>query len=109
MSYKTGGYKTKYISECGYYREEFTIYSAVESVSDICVYKMFNETGKEVDISVSAEDDTETVGKYSLIDCLYYLKQRKDKHYKWKGYDIIIEEMTYEEVDKIFGHHNNSN
>lgn len=109
MSYKTGGYKTKYISECGYYREEFTIYSAVESISDICVYKMFNENGNEVDISVSAEDDTEAVGKYSLIDCLYYLKQHENKIYDYKEYNIIIEEMTFEEVDKIFGHHNNSN
>ena len=103
MAYKTGGYKTKYVSEYGYFHEEFMIYSAVESVSDTCVYKMFNEKGEEVDISIGAEDDTEAVGKYSLIDCLYYLKQRENKHYKYKEYDIIIEEMTYEEVNKIFG------
>lgn len=103
MAYKTGGYKTKYIEEHGYIHNEYIIYCSVESVSDICVYKMFNENGKEVDICISAEDDTDAVGKYSLIDCLYYLKQRQDKHYKWKGNDIIIEKMTYEEVDKIFG------
>jgi hypothetical protein len=28
---------------------------------------------------------------------------------EWKEYDIIIEEMTYKEVDKIYGHPNNSN
>ena len=38
---------------------------------------------------------------------LYY--REEDKHYEWKEHNIIIEEMTYEEVDKIFGHHNNSN
>ena len=103
MAFKTGGYKTKYISECGYFREEFMIYCAVESCSDVCVYKMFNENGEEVNISISAEDDTDSVGKYSLIDCLYHLKNKKDKHYQWDIYDIIIEEMTYEEVDKIFG------
>ena len=103
MAFKTGGRKTKYISECGYFHEEFMIYCAVESCSDVCVYKMFNEKGEEVNISISAEDDTDSIGKYSLIDCLYYLKQGKDKHYRWKEHDIIIEEMTYEEVDKIFG------
>ena len=104
MAFKTGGYKTKYISECGYFHEEFMIYSAVESCSDVCLYVMVNEeTGKEVDIIISGEDDTDAVGKYSLIDCLYYLKRRQDKHYKWKGNDIIIEEMTPEEVIKYFG------
>lgn len=103
MAFKTGGYKTKYISECGYFHKEFIICCAVESVSDTCVYKMFNEKGEEVDICISAEDDTEAVGKYSLIDCLYYLKQGEDKHYKYKSHDIIIEEMTPEEVIKYFG------
>ncbi len=104
MAYKTGGYKTKYIEECGYMRTEYTIYSAVESCSDVCSYTMVNdETGKEIDIVISAEDDTEAVGKYSLIDCIYYLKRREDKHYEWKERDIIIEEMTPEEVTKYFG------
>ena len=104
MAFKTGGYKTKYIEEYGYMKTEYTIYSAVESCSDICSYVMINEeTGKEVDICISAEDDTEAVGKYSLIDCLYYLKQRKNKYYEWKERNIIIEEMTPEEVIKYFG------
>jgi hypothetical protein len=64
---------------------------------------MFNDENQEVDISIAAEDDTEAFGKYSLIDCLYYLKQHKDKHYQYKEHDIIIEEMTQEEVNTIFG------
>lgn len=103
MAYKTGGYKTKYVSEYGYVRNEYIIYCSIESVSDTCVYKMFNEKGKEVNISIGAEDDTDDFGNHSLIDCLFYLKQHKDKHYQYKEYDIIIEEMTYEEVNKIFG------
>ena len=102
MSYKTGGYKTKYIEEYGYMRNEYTIYCAVESVSDICSYKMLDSEGKEHDICISAEDDTDAIGNHSLIDCLYYLKQHKDNKYKYKEYDIIIEEMTYEEARKIF-------
>lgn len=99
MSFKTGGFKTKYIEECGsYIHDEYTIYCAVESVSDVCVYKMFDENGKEVDITISAEDDTEAVGKYSLIDCLYCLK-----HGEGKGNDIIIEEMTDDEMKRIYG------
>ena len=104
MSYKTRGYKTKYIEECGsYVYNEYIIYCAVESCSNICMYKMFDSKGREVSISISAEEDTDDFGNHSLIDCLYYLKQGEDKHYKWKGNDIIIEEMTYEEVNKIFG------
>lgn len=103
MAYKTGGYKTKYIEECGYLYEEFIIYTAVESCSNVRVYKMFNDKGEEVNISISAEEDTDDYGNRSLIDCLYYLKQYKDKHYQWKEHDIIIEEMTPEEVIKIFG------
>ena len=110
MSYKTGGYKTKYIEECGpYVYNEYIIYCAVESCSNVCMYKMFDNKGREVSISISAEEDTDDFGNHSLIDCLYYLKCHKDKHYEWKEHNIIIEEMTYEEVDKIFGHHNNSN
>lgn len=103
MAYKTGGYKTKYISECGYIHEEFIIYCAVESCSDVCVYKMFDDNGNEKEINISAEDDTDDYGNHSLIDCLFYLKQHKDKHYQWKEHNIIIEEMTYKEIDKIFG------
>ena len=103
MAYKTGGYKTRYIeSYSSYFYHEYTIYCAVESTSDICVYKMFDEDDKEHDICIGAEDDTDAVGKYSLIDCLYQLKQHEDKHYKYIEYDIIIEEMTPEEVMKYF-------
>lgn len=104
MAYKTGGYKTKYIEECGsYVYNEYMIYSAVESCSNVCVYKMFNDKNEEVNISISAEEDTDDYGNRSLIDCLYHLKCCKDKHYQYKEYDIIIEEMTQEEVNTIFG------
>ena len=43
MAFKTGGFKTKYIEQYGYSRNEYTIYCAVESVSDVCVYKMFDD------------------------------------------------------------------
>jgi len=106
MAYKTGGYKTKYIEECGsYVYNEYTIYCALESCSNICVYKMFNNKGEEVNISIGAEEDDDDYGNRSLIDCLYYLKYHKNKiyDYKYKEYNIIIKEMTPEEVNKIFG------
>ena len=103
MAFKTGGFKTKYIEEYGYMRDEYTIYCAVESVSDTCVYKMFDNKGNEKEINISGEDDTADYGNHSLIDCLFYLKQRKDKHYQFKEHDIIIEEMTNEEMKIIYG------
>ena len=102
MAFKTGGFKTKYIEECGYIRNEYTIYCAVESVSDVCVYKMLDDKGKEKEINISAENDTSDYGNHSLIDCLFYLKQHKDKHYRFKEYDIIIEEMSNEEMKMIY-------
>ena len=102
MAFKTGGFKTKYIEECGYICNEYTIYCAVESVSDICVYKMLDNKGNEKEINISAEDDTNDYGNHSLIDCLFYLKQNKDKHYRFKEYDIIIEEMSNEEMKMIY-------
>lgn len=103
MSYKTGGYKTKYIYAYGYIQDEYTIYCAVESCSDICVYKMFDDSGNEHDISIVAEDDTDDYGCYSLIDCLYNLKNRTDQIYSDNPlHNIIIEEMTYEEMTKYF-------
>jgi len=104
MSYKTGGFKTKYRESYGYFYEDYIIYCAVESVSDTCVYKMFDVSGKEHDISISAEDDTEAFGKYSLIDCLYHLKHHENKTYSHHECDIIIEEMTEEEMSRIFNH-----
>ena len=102
MAFKTRGFKTKYIEECGYICNEYTIYCAVESVSDICVYKMLDDKGNEKEINISAEDDTNDYGNHSLIDCLFYLKQNKDKHYRFKEYDIIIEEMSNEEMKMIY-------
>lgn len=110
MAYKTGGYKTKYIEEYGsYVYNEYMIYCAVESCSNVCVYKMFDENNKEHNICIQAEDDSEGYGNHSLIDCIYYLKLHKNKYYDYQEYNIIIEEMTYEEVDKIFNNHNTSN
>ena len=103
MAFKTGGRKTKYIEEAGYHKNEYTLYCAVESVSDICVYKMFDSKGNERDITVSAEDDADGYGNHSLIDCLYYLKQGKDKTYKYSGYNIVIEDMTPEEMQRLYG------
>lgn len=103
MAFKTSGFKTKYIDEYSYMRNEYTIYCAVESVSDVCVYKMLDDKGNEKHINISAEDDTINYGNHSLIDCLFYLKQHKNKHYKFKEYDIIIEEITDEEMKMIYG------
>ena len=102
MSFKTGGFKTKYHEVYGYMDEEYTIYCALESCTDICVYKMFDKDGKERDICISAEDDTDDYGSYSLIDCLYQLKIRENKEYKFHEHDIVIEEMTREEMKEIF-------
>lgn len=103
MAFKTGGFKTKYIEEYGYIRNEYTIYCAIESVSDVCVYNMFDDKGNEKEINISAEDDTSDYGNHSLIDCLFYLKQHKNKHYQFKEYDIIIEEITNDEMKTIYG------
>lgn len=44
MAFKTGGYKTKLIKEYGgFLYKEYTIYCAIESVTDTCVYKMFDD------------------------------------------------------------------
>lgn len=102
MSFKTVGFKTKYIEECGWYiYNEYTIYCAIESVSDVCVYKLFDDSGNEKEIIISAEYDTD-YGNRSLIDCLFYLKQHKDKHYQNKDWDIIIERMSDEEMKTIY-------
>lgn len=103
MAFKTGGFKTKYIEEYGYMRNEYTIYCAVESVSDVCIYKILDDDGNEKEINITAEDDTDDYGNHSLIDCLFYLKQNKNKHYKHKEYDIIIEEMNNDEMKTIYG------
>lgn len=102
MAFKTGGFKTKYINEYGYMCDEYTIYCAVESVSDVCVYHMLDDKGNEKEINISAEEDS-NYGNHSLIDCLFYLKRHENKHYQFKEYDIIIEEMTNEEMKMIYG------
>lgn len=104
MAFKTGGFKTKYIEQYGYMRNEYTIYCAVESVSDICVYKMFDEKMNEKEICISGEDDTDAFGNHSLIECLYYLKLVKNKIYPNKEYSIIIEEITNDEMKMVYGH-----
>jgi Cdc6-like AAA superfamily ATPase len=57
---------------------------------------------KDKIVYVVMHEDTDDFGNHSLIDCLYYLKCHKDKQYEWKEHNIIIEEMTFEEVDRIF-------
>ena len=104
MSFKTRGFKTKYIEQYEHMCNQYTIYCAVESVSDVCVYKMFDENMKKKDICISAEYDTDSFGSHSLIDCLYHLKQVKNKIESNKEYSIIIEEMTNEEMEMIYGH-----
>lgn len=105
MSYKTGGCKTKYVYEYGYERNEYIIYCALESVSDIESYKMFNEQGEEVPIEFSCIDGL-SKGKYSIIDCLFVLRHHGPGRYSFSEFesdDVVVEEMTREEMDKIFG------
>jgi hypothetical protein len=55
-------------------------------------------------ICISAEDDTDSFGSHSLIDCLYHLKQVKNKIETNKEHSIIIEQMTNDEIEQIYGH-----
>ena len=101
MAYKTGGIKAHYTSAYGYIVDKYVIYCAIESVSDTIHYRMFDEHGKEIDIEISAEEDSSN-GKYSLVDVLYYLKHYYDSD---KGKcPIQIEEMTDKEMQRIFGY-----
>lgn len=105
MSYKTGGLKSTWEPQTSSYElsRKYTIYTACESVSDISGYIMHDETGKEVNL-LSYFDEDSAKGRESLIDVLYYLKHKGVGVYdfgsKWR--DIIIEEMTEEEIDKVF-------
>ena len=105
MSYKTGGLKSVWEPQTSSYEptRKYTIYTACESVSDISGYVMHDEKGKEVNILSYWDEDT-AKGRESLIDVLYYLKHKGVGVYdfgaKWR--DIIIEEMTPEEIDKVF-------
>lgn len=103
MAFKTGGKKTTYIQDNGYCEKTYTIYCAVESVTDICVYKMFDTNGKECNITIAAEDDTDGKGNRSLIDCLYCLKYGISENNLYDNQKIIITEMTKEEMKNIFG------
>lgn len=105
MSYKTGGVKAVFETPSYYsYGEKYTVYNAVESVSDVSVYKVIDENGKEVNFDRFTEDDS-VKGRQSLIDVVYYLKHYKPGRYSFGAdfEDIIIEEMTQEEMGKIFG------
>ena len=95
MAFKTGGYKTKYLCNNGYSYDEYTIYAAIESVSDVMVFHMYDDKGNEVDIQISAVDDLD-YGKNSINDCLYALR------HKMEVGDVVIERMTDEEMEKIF-------
>ena len=64
---------------------------------------MLDDKGNEKEINISAEDDTSDFVNHSLIDCLFYLKQHENKHYQFKEYDIIIEEMNDKEMKMIYG------
>ena len=105
MSYKTGGLKSTWEPQTSSYElsRKYTIYTACESVSDISGYIMHNDKGKEVNL-LSYFDEDSAKGRESLIDVLYYLKHKGVGVYdfgsKWR--DIIIEEMTEEEIDKVF-------
>lgn len=107
MSYKTGGTKTKFEPLCYSYgpSDTYTVYAALEHCSDIMVYVIINDkTGKESDISFGCEDDC-AHGKHSLIDVMYTLKHKDVGTHKITSNeeeDIVIEEMTWEEVERIF-------
>ena len=103
MAYKTGGVKTKYIYSYEHDYKEYTIYRAVNSTNDLCVYKMFDENDNECPIDPDIEDDSCDKGNHSLIDCLYHLKNKSNMKCNNKDYNIIIEEMTEEEMHKVFG------
>lgn len=106
MGYKNGGLKTKYVPPrySGGPSDSYTIYAAYESVSDIMVYVMINdETEEEVELGFGSEDDCAD-GIESLIDVMFYLKHKGvgTYHFNYEYQDIVIEEMTEEEIDKYF-------
>ena len=106
MGFKNGGLKTKYVPPqySGGPSNSYTIYAALESVSDIMVYVMIDDkTGEEVKLGLGSEDDCAD-GIESLIDVMYYLKHKcvGTYHFNYEYQDIIIEKMTKEEIDKYF-------
>ena len=107
MSYKNGGFKTKFIplQYSGGSSESFTVYTALESVSDTDSYVLVDDkTNKEVSLVYNAEDDC-AHGKASLIDVMHALKHHGAGRYQYSNDtsdDIIIEEMTNEEMKRFF-------
>ena len=107
MSFKTGGLKTKFMPLTYGYEpnRSYTIYAALESCSDIMVYRMIDDNdGEEIDISLGTEDDC-AHGSESLIDVMYTLKHNGVGTYpSGVSYcqDIVIEEMTPEEMERVF-------
>ena len=97
MAYKTGGYKTTYYRNDGdgYILTPYTIYCALESVSDVEVFRMLDEFGNEVPIELGAVDDA-SHGNCDLIDCLHALR------HKMEFGDIVIDRMTDEEMSEVF-------
>lgn len=108
MSFKNGGLKAKFVPPqySGGPSDSYTIYAALESVSDMMCYAIFDDkTDKEVDLNFGSEDDC-AYGQESLIDVMYMLKHKGVGIYSsGKSYcnDIVIEEMTNDEMDKAFG------
>ena len=102
MGYKTGALKTKYIVETGFFRTEYTIFCALESVSDMLVYVMVDSEGRQVPIKIGEEDDC-SKGSSSLIDCLYYLKHYGKGTFDCGKFDkITIEDASEDEFEKYF-------
>ena len=107
MSYKTGGEKARWEPPTYYgYGEKYTVYTALESTSDINSYAIADENGNIIPgFSTFLSEDDSAKGRESLIDVLYYLKHHGPGTYpvsdaNWQ--DIVIQEMTPEEMDKIF-------
>ena len=106
MSYKTMGTKALFEPPTYYgYGEKYTVCTALESVSDINSYRMIDEDGNVIPgFSTMPSEEDGVKGRQSLIDVLYYLKHYGPGTYKFDAEweTITIEEMTREEVDKIF-------
>ena len=102
MAYKTGGTKVTYVDRYGPYSDEYTIYRAVESVTDTATYVMKDPAGRTADICIAAEDDC-AEGNGSIIECLHCLRTGNDLHTGHPEFDIIVNPMTDEEMEAIFG------
>ena len=106
MSFKTGGLKTKFKPPIYQYEpfREYTIFAALESCSDVWCVHIVDNKGKFVDMTVGTEDDCAN-GCESIIDVMYFLKHHGAGVYQVgssKFDEIVIEEMTSEEMDEHF-------